>query len=169
MTRPCSQWFGAIPKALALLITLGPYPAFAEPVEACSLVTNAEVGKVIGRELQDVPGPMSLGNGSACTYGYGAAQIIIFSGPNSQTSWEDFAKNFGHETEERHPISGIGDSAYSFFPKPRDEYENRTAFVVVQSRQYTIVTSVAAETGQQANSAEPKAIELAKLVLAKLS
>jgi hypothetical protein len=96
------------------------------------------------------------------------AQVIVFSGPNSQSDWDDFAKNFGHEKEEHDPISGVGDSAYSFFPKPRDEDENTTAFVVVQSGQYTIAASVAAEAGQQAKSVEPQAIALAKLVLGKL-
>jgi hypothetical protein len=144
-------------------------PAFAEASpEACSLVTNADVGTVIGRQFYDDPESTPLAEGSACTYGYGKAQVIIFFGSNAQSNWEEFVKNFGHEKEERYPISGVGESAYSFFPKPRDEYEDTTAFVVTQSGQYTVAVSVAAQSGQQAKSVESKATELAKLVLAKL-
>jgi hypothetical protein len=143
-------------------------PVFAQAPDACSLVTNADIGKVTGRELHEDPGSTPLGNGSACTYEYGLAQIVIFSGPDSQSGWEGFLKSFGHEKEERHPVPGVGEWAYSFYPKPRDENENITAFVVSHSGQYTIAASVAAQAGQEAISVEPQAVKLAALVLSKL-
>src|SRR5688572_26602952 len=74
--------------------------ATAGTIEACSLLTNAEVAKITGRRLSDAPGATALvGGGSACTYGLGAAQIILFSGEKSEERFNTFLEGFGHEKE----------------------------------------------------------------------
>lgn len=77
-------------------------------------------------------------------------------------------KVFGHEKAERRPIAGVGEKAYSFYPKPRDKYEDTNAFVVVRQGQYVIAMSVAAPAGKTAESVQPQALELARLVLGRL-
>src|SRR5690349_12218578 len=83
--------------------------------QACSLLTNAEVTKITGRRLYDDPDETTLAGGSACTYGGGEAQIILFSGGNSEERFNSFLKGFGKENEPKQPVSGIGDSAYVIY------------------------------------------------------
>jgi hypothetical protein len=74
--------------------------------QACSLLTNAEVAKIIGRRLYDAPDTTALAEDSACTYGGGEAQIILFSGGNSEERFNSLLKGFGNENEPKQPVSG---------------------------------------------------------------
>jgi hypothetical protein len=134
---------------------------------ACSLLSNADVEKVTGRHLYTDPDQTSLADaGSACTFDI--AQVILFSGDRSEERWTAYVRRWGHGDEPRLPVSGVGDRAYVFYPKPRDQYEGVHAVVVVRVGQHTIGVSVEAEEGQPAESVRPQAIALARMVAAKL-
>lgn len=137
-------------------------------IQACSLLSNSDVESVTGRRMVDAPHPTSLagGAGSACTFH--AAQLILFSGEKSEEHWEAFLRNFGLGNETRHPVPGLGDRAYAFYPKPQNASQDPNALVVVTVGQHTVAVSVAAEQGKPAESAQPQAVELATMVAAKL-
>jgi 3-deoxy-D-manno-octulosonic-acid transferase len=66
-------------------------------------------------------------------------------------------------------VSSLGDHAYVLHLAPRNEREYPTALVVVTSGTNTAAISVRAKEGQTAESAQPEAVELAKLVVSKLN
>jgi hypothetical protein len=142
----------------------------AQAPSACSLATNAEIEKLTGRRLYSDPEPTSLagGAGSACAYGTGKAQIVLFSGPRSQELWNGYLKTFGKDKEARHPTPAAGDGAYIIYPKPRDKYEDTIGLLVVSAGSHTLGISLAAETGQPAESVQPGLVALANAVVAKL-
>ena len=142
----------------------------AQAPSACSLMTNAEIEKLTGRRFYSDPEPTSLasGAGSACTYGTGKAQIVLFSGPKPQELWNNYLKNFGKDKEAKHPVPAAGDGAYIMYPKPRDEYEDTIGLLVVHAGPHTLGISLAAAKGEPAESVQPKLVALAKAVVAKL-
>ncbi len=141
----------------------------AQSPSACSLMPNAEIEKLTDRRFYSDPEPTSLaGGGSACTYGTGKAQIVLFSGPKSQELWNNYLKNFGKDKEAKHPVPEAGDGAYVIYPKPRDEYEDTTGLLVVNAGPHTLGISLAAAKGEPAESVQPKLVALAKAVVGKL-
>ena len=141
--------------------------AQARAIQACSLLSKADVESVTRRTEFTEPDLTPLaGGGSACTFNN--AQLVLFSGANSTDLWNAYLKNFGHQNDARHPVSGIGDDAYFFYPKPRDEYEGVNAVVVVNVGQHTLAVSVEAEEGNSAETVQPQALALAKMVWTKL-
>jgi hypothetical protein len=77
-------------------------------------------------------------------------------------------KGAGREQTERVPLTGVGQSAYALNLDPRAENEYATTLVVATSGQYTAAVSVRATPGEPAESAQPQAIELAKIVVSRL-
>jgi hypothetical protein len=128
-------------------------------IQACSLITKADVERVTGQKQFSDPTPI----GSGC--GFDNAQVLIYS---SETAWESTMKIFGQDKAARTPITGLGDKAYSFNSTPRTKNEDANAFVVVTKSMYTIAVSVAAPEGKSPASVQPQALELAKIVLGKL-
>ena len=133
-------------------------------MNACQLLPGAEVVRVTGQKSLTPPEP--IGNGYGC--GYDNAQLLIYTGDKAEANWEGTMKNFGHDKAQRLPLSGVGEKAYSFYPKPRDQYEDSNAFVVVKQGKYVIAMSVAAPKGKTPQATQPQALELAKIALAKL-
>ena len=131
---------------------------------ACDLLPNADVVRVTGQ--RSYVAPERIGDGYGCSYD--AAQLLIYTGDNAEQSWEGTMKTFGHDKAQRFPIAGVGEKAYAFYPKPRDQYEDTNAFVVARQGQYVVALSVAAPKGKTAQMVQPQALELAKIVLAKL-
>jgi hypothetical protein len=142
--------------------------AGAGAVEACSLLTKAEVERAAGRRFYDDPEPMRLAGGSVCAYGTGKAQIILFSGERSGERLDALIKNYGHENAQRHPVPGVGDGAYVIYPRPRNQYEDRVAFIVVRAGRHALGISLAADGSKPAEAVQPNLVELAKAVVAKL-
>ena len=142
----------------------------AQAPAACSLMTNTEIEQLTGRHFYSDPEPTSLagGAGSACTYGTGKAQIVLFSGPKSRELWNAHLKNYGKDKEAKHPVPAAGDGAYVIYPKPRDEYEDTIGLLVVTSGPHTLGISLAAPKGEPAESVQPKLVTLSKAVVAKL-
>lgn len=122
--------------------------AAATGVHACSLLTDAEVERLInrGRRAFGEPEVVSLlgGAGTACEYPVGA-QVVLFSGPTSQRDLETLLQRFKKDKEIRHPVTGVGDRAYIIFPTPRDKYEDRVAYLVTFVGRHTVAVSMAAE------------------------
>ena len=93
---------------------------------------------------------------------------MLFSGDKSEESWNEYVRRWGHGDERRFSVSGVGDRAYGFYPKPRDKYEGVYVVVVARVGLHTIGVAVEAEEGQAAESVQPQAIALARVVAAEL-
>jgi hypothetical protein len=155
---------------LAALLTSAAWSTSgAQAPPACSLMTKAEIEQFTGSLYGD-PEPTSLagGAGSACTYGGGEAQIVVFSGPKSQDLWNNYLKNFKKDKEVKHPVPEAGDGAYVIYPTPRDEYEDTIGLLVVSSGANTLGISMAAKKGEPGESVQPRLVTLTKAVVAKL-
>jgi hypothetical protein len=95
-------------------------------------------------------------------------RVIVLTGDNSEQVLEKMIKDFDREGEERIPISDLGEHAYALHLEARTEHELPTVLVAVTSGTTTAAISVRAKEGQSAESAEPEAVALAKIVVSKL-
>jgi len=168
--------------ALALLALFGTTAALAEsrqqeaarvvkqyeaPSAACALLTKDEVAKLTGRPAYTDPAGTQLVNGgSACDYS--SANLTLFSGPKSDESYDKLVKNFKKDNSARQAVAGIGDSAYLWFPKPRDQYEGNYAVLVVHQGAHTLALAVEAEGKETPPSLQPKLVAMAKTALPRL-
>ncbi|MDQ6916566.1 MAG: hypothetical protein M3023_01950 [Pseudomonadota bacterium] len=82
--------------------------------------------------------------------------------------WNDFLKAFKHENEKKTPVSGVGDSAYTMFPKPRDEYETAVGLLVIKSADRVLGVSLERDKSQPPEAIQPKLVTFGGAVLAKL-
>jgi hypothetical protein len=164
MMMVCAAWAVSHQVSAAA----GERAANMAPPEACALLTNTDVQKVTGRKMFTEPTPMSLKGGAGALCGFDNAQVILFSGDNSETLWDGFLKGFGYGDVQKYPVSGLGDKAYAFYFKPQNEHQDAGTFIVVSAGKRTVAVSVSAEEGQPSESVQPQAVELAKMVLAKL-
>src|SRR5689334_11445254 len=89
----------------------------AGTTDVCSLLTRAEVERITGRRQYRDPDAAELAGGSVC--GYSEAEVMLFSGEGSGERLEAMLRSFGHDKDERHPVSGVGDGAYVIYPEPR--------------------------------------------------
>jgi hypothetical protein len=140
----------------------------AEPISVCSLVTKEDVERITGRQSLMGFTPMLMPGGTGALCDSDVVRVIVFSGENSERAWEELLKNSGRAQEQRYPISDLGDKAYALYPTPRNENEYPTALVVVPAALHTLAVSVRAQRGLPRESAQPQAIELARIILAKL-
>ena len=137
------------------------------PSAACTLLSNDEVVKITGRPSYSQPeGTQLIDGGSACDYS--GANITLFSGPKSNDSYDKLVKNFKKDNSQRQPVAGIGDSAYLWFPKARDQYEGNYAVLVVHRGAHTVAFAIEAQGTETPQSLQPKLLALAKAGLAKL-
>lgn len=119
--------------------------------QVCSLLSAAEIDRLVVRGQDTHGAPVerdstSLGIAdSACEFG-GFGQIVLFSGAGSEQRFEAFLKRFKAEQEKRTPVSGVGDRSYIMFPKPRNEYQDRAAYLVTRTGPYTLGISLNART-----------------------
>lgn len=141
----------------------GPTPEFM-----CGLLTKAQVEKEIGRKLFGETNGMRLGGGAVCDFDGGEAQVMLFTGPKSEASWEAMIKRFGYENAKRTPVPDLGAPAYVIYPPPKNKYQPTVAMVVVATGQGTLVVSSSVKEAQPAEKALAPTVALAKLVLPKL-
>lgn len=137
----------------------------ASSVQACSLITRAEVKKATGRDPYVDPEPAGQG-GWICNIGIG--ELKVYSGPKSWEAWESTLKGFKKDKEPQTPAPGFGERAYFFYPKPDNEYQDNVAFLVAKSGNYTVALSLDAPEGKPAESMRPALEELMKKILARL-
>ena len=144
----------------------------AQAINTCSWFTLADIERMTGQKsLVTEAGDLTSlagGAGSACTWVDLGAQIVLFTGAKSDELFENFLKNFKKDKEVRRAISGLGEGAYIMFPKPRNQYEDRVALVVVKKGSHTVGVSVSAPDGKTQESMEPAAVAFTKAVLAKI-
>ena len=134
-------------------------------VQACSLITRADVKKATGQDPYGDPEPAGQG-GWICSIGSG--ELKVYSGPKSWEAWESTLKGFKKDKEPQTPASGFGERAYFMYPKPDNEYQGNVALLVAKSGNHTVVLSLDAPKGKSAESMRPALESLMKLILARL-
>jgi hypothetical protein len=110
-------------------------------VKACSLLTNAEIRKVTGRnqpyELNEDP----YDQNSLCDYS-GIVTIRLYTGDQAQASIDATLKNY-KVTDRRMPISGFGNGAFLMYPTPRDKYADTVAQAAQITPWFSAITAAA--------------------------
>ena len=170
-------------SALALVAMCGTTAAMAEsrqeqaaravkqyeaPSAACALLTKDEVAKLTGRPAYSEPsGTQLINDGSACDYS--SANLTLFSGPKSNDSYDKLVKNFKKDNSVRQAVAGIGDSAYLWFPKARDQYEGNYTVLVVHQGAHTLAVALEAQGSEAPTSLQPKLVAMAKSALPRLA
>jgi hypothetical protein len=142
-------------------------PAGSRP-NACSLLSNAELLELTGRRVREPPDDTPLGGGSACTFGGGEAQIVLFSGEGSAARLDGLLRGFGQGDEARHPVPEIGGGAYVIYPVPKNRYQDRAALLVATVGRHAAAISMNAEGAEPAEALLPRLVTLSRAVLAKL-
>ena len=134
-------------------------------LEACSLITRADVKNATGRD--PFVDPESAGQGGwMCNVGTG--ELKVYSGPKSWETWESTLKSFKMDKEPRTPAPGFGEQAYFLYPKPAKKYQGNVAVLVAKSGNHTLVLSLDAPDGQPTESMRPALESLMKTILARL-
>jgi len=137
-------------------------------MNVCSLFDKADAERITGRKALFGYKNLAFPDGSASICDSDSVRVIVFSGEGSENSWEKMLADSGRAGEERHAVTDFGEDAYVMYLQPRTEYEHPTALVVAHTGPHTVALSVQALEGQSAEAAEPQAVELTKIVLARL-
>jgi hypothetical protein len=137
----------------------------AASVQACSLITRADVKKATGQEPYVDPEPAGQG-GWICNVGVG--ELKLYSGPKSWDAWESTLKGFKKDKEPQTPAPGFGERGYFLFPKPDTAAQGKVAVLVVKSGNHTLALSLDAPDGKPAESMRPALESLMKTALARL-
>jgi hypothetical protein len=137
----------------------------AGSVQACSLITRADVTKATGRDPYMDPEPAGQG-GWICNVGIG--ELKVYSGPNSWHAWESTLKGFKKDKEPRIPAPAYGERAYFLYPKPDNQYQSNVAFLVAGSGGRTLALSLDAPAGKPAESMRPALESLMKTIFTRL-
>jgi hypothetical protein len=135
-------------------------------VHACDLVTNADVEKVTGRHLKDEPGRLSTvqHTESGCDFWDAAIQVALISSRMPQKWVSHVLESNGFDQTE-HTLSGVGESASIYFTTKGREPEG---LLVSYVGPRTLTVRVKMKAGQSPESAQPYAIGLAKIAVARL-
>jgi len=134
-------------------------------VEACSLITRADVKTATGRD--PFVDPESAGQGGwICNVGTG--ELKVYSGPKSWEAWESTLKSFKLDEEPRTPAPGFGEHAYFIYPKPANKYQSHVGVLVAKSGNHTLALSLDASDGKPAESVRPALESLMKTILPRL-
>jgi hypothetical protein len=137
----------------------------AGSVQACSLITRADVKKATGQDPLVDPEPAGQG-GWICNVGIG--ELKVYAGPRSWEAWESTLKGFKKDKEPQTPAPGFGKRAYFLFPKPDNPNQGNVAFLVAKSGNHTLALSLDAPEGKPAESMRPALESLMKSILARL-
>ena len=137
----------------------------AGSLQACSLLTRADVAKATGRDPLVDPEPSGQG-GWICNVGSG--ELKIYSGPKAWDAWESTLKGFKKDKEPQTPAPGFGERAHFLYPKPDNEYQGNVAFLVAKTGNYTLALSLDAPKGNPAESMRPALESLMKTILGRL-
>ncbi len=159
----CALW---APLAAQTRASRGAEP---DPPDVCALVTHDEVKRLSEDPMTKFwtePEAMMLRSGSVCQYSGGV--IYLFSGSNSEASWNGMLKSFKQASQPKTPLSGIGDRAYLMYGKPDNEYQDRPAFVVATVGQHTVAVALFANGDEPVERVRPRVEALAKLLVPKL-
>lgn len=159
------------PLPVLLIVTLLALPARSplagqssapkNPMHACDLVSNAEVERVTGRHLTDDPGRLGTvqHTESACDFWKAETQVALISTPLPRKTVNRILDGNGFD-QTPHALSGVGDSASIYFTLKGKEPES---FLVAYVKSRTLTVRVKPNPGQQAESAQPYAVGLARI------
>ncbi len=163
--------------ALSLMIALLSTPpesrlaaqdqAPADSIHACDLVTNADVEKVTRRRTQGPPDRQSnvQKTYSSCSFRQAGVGIVLSSKASQSQKHVYQELEVGGFDRANQPVPGVGDSAAIYFkPKGKDP----EGFLVTYAGTRTLTIRVKIDHGQPSASAQPFAVGLAKIALAKL-
>jgi hypothetical protein len=145
---------------------LGQSSAPKNPAHACDLVSNAEVERVTGRHLTEPPGRLGTvqHTESACDFWKAETQVALISTPLARKTVSRIMEGNGFD-QTQHALSGVGDSASIYFtPKGKDP----EGFLVAYVGGRTLTVRVKMNPGQQAESAQPYAVGLARIAAARV-
>ena len=130
---------------------------------ACQLLATADVDRVTGEKSEFAPVPAEVG--AACLWEKVKLHIYVDS---VDQRIADTTKEFGQQGARPAPIAGVGDRAMAFAPQPKDKDEDKLVYVLVKQGPYLVNVSVLISKGKTAELVQPQAVELARIVLAKL-
>ncbi|SLM48241.1 protein of unknown function [Nitrospira japonica] len=134
-------------------------------LQACSLITRADVKNAAGRDPFVDAEPAGQG-GWMCNIGI--SELKVYAGPKSWEAWESTLKSFKMDKEPQTPAPGFGERAYFLYPKPANKYQSNIAVLVTKSGNHTLVLSLDAPQGKPAESMRPALESLMKTILARL-
>lgn len=161
-----------LPSLLLLMLLLttmhGVLPTMAGESD-CPYLTNTDVEVVTGRKLEffKMRGtPLPDDSGMICDSEL--VYILVLNGEGSVEKFEEMLKNTGRGLEQRTPVEGVADGAYTMTLEPRQESERLTAMVVAHVASHLAAVSVRVESGKSSDVSQAEAIELAKIVLSHL-
>lgn len=137
----------------------------AGSIQACTLITRADVHKATGRDPYADPEPAGQG-GWICNVGI--AELKVYSGPRSHEAWEATMRGFKVDKLTRRPASGFGEGAYFIFYDVNNRNVDNVGILVAKSGQHTLALSVDAPAGKPAETARPALEALMKTVLSRL-
>ena len=144
----------------------------AKTAKACTLLTDAEQQKYIARGQKIYSGPDAFkvggGAGEGCSWDGDRGQIIIYSGPRAEQGLDGLLAAFNQDKAARQAVAGVGDKAWVFYPKPRNEYQARVGFLGVKAGDQMVAISLEADDGKPTESVLPELVALGKLVVSKL-
>lgn len=131
--------------------------AKADPMKACSLLTRAEVKKVLpwAPQLDQFPNeeePIGT-TGSSCAYPTVFIQVLPFSQRMIESA---------KQRDKLESVSGVGDEAYFHSNK------NGYAELYVKTGKYLLTLQGDVPTGKTSESIKPAVVALAKLLVEKL-
>ena len=136
------------------------------PADACGLMSRDEFEALTGKTEYTDPTGMPWGGGTVC--GYNNGQILLFTGEDSESAFDQMLESFGQEGLPRTPVDGLGEGAFALFFDPEDEYQDHGTFVVFGAGPPTVAVTVYAADGERAEAALPRAMAVAEAIAAKL-
>ena len=137
-------------------------------IDACDLVSSADVQKVTGRPARKAPSRLSDAQStqSYCGYRDAAVRITLFSRASAAQKHVYQELEVGGFDKAKQTVAGVGDSAAIYF-KPKGK--SSEGFLVTYAGTRTLTIGVEVDQGQRSESARPFAVGLAKIALAKLN
>lgn len=133
---------------------------------ACDLATNADVGRVTGRQLKRPPERLSTvqQTESACDFYEAGVQVALLTTLMPREKLHRALDGNGFERAGQ-AVTGVGDSAAVYYRPKGAEPE---AFLVTYVGTRTVTVRVTMPPGETSESARPYAVALATLAAAKL-
>lgn len=149
MKRPTTRFRRlALAGAVALATFAG--PALPAAPDACGMLTDAEVARLVtrGQPSYTAPEATTLGGGKGSVCQYERGQVGLWMGPGSKQAVEKFIESWQQQGQPRQAVSGVGDSAYVFYPKPRNDYSDQGPYLVAAVGPHTVTASLFARKSQ---------------------
>ena len=139
----------------------------ADGIRACDLLSNAEVQKVTGRTSRKLPNPLveAKNQWSHCSYRDAKVWVGLFSRAATAQKYVDQEVVVGGLDEARHAVAGVGDSAAIYY---RAKGKNPRGLLVAYAGTRALTVQVDMGSGQTSEAAQPYAVGLASIALARL-